>query len=33
VPGRAASGAEDYRMLLTVIAGISLGVAATPCRC
>jgi hypothetical protein len=29
VSGRAASGAEDYRMLLTVIAGISLGVAAT----
>lgn len=26
---RAASGAEDYRMLLTVIAGIALGVAAT----
>ncbi len=27
--GSAASGAEDYRMLLTVIAGLSLGVAAT----
>lgn len=27
--GSAANGAEDYRMLLTVIAGLSLGVAAT----